>query len=615
MTDRARLFAFCSAVASTIAVALAVALIVAPSGRVGVVSAALCLAVASGAVVSVADAILLLGSRARPAGREEPSGSTSCERSPVTFVMSLGEERPDIARTSIVLAAQAGPVHVVATRHHDLIDDLADTDVTEHVAATIQEAILDAAAAVTTDAVLLLSASAFPVAEQSERGAAKLVEGVGWVTGTAPTFNQDRYAPKERELLGSRVRSAARQLGLHTWEPDATIVRTSLLREHPLDPTRPYGRWLRARAAEGWEGRAYPAPVAVQAAPADAPVFWPARTSRQRGVVADLADAAATGRLRQRALAAALLVRELLAVPMLCWLLAIVLIGRSGNFPLRVAPPAFFAIVALLSGGRWVSSRMAYGIGLHPVDEARAAAYDLPGSLLAIPSAVTRRVRRARLTLPDQPLLWAAILLTLLTTAPLVDRRAPTNSAIGVSVGLALGALGASWVFAMRAFGARGWDRASYRLALDLPATVDGEPARTLDASPSGLALTGVDERLARGQRISLTIAFDDGVVMPLRGVVTDRRASAGQASVGVALDLEDEERSSWIRHLFDAAGVTGGEPVVHHEAGSHGSSRPRWSRRSRCSSAARSCSRSSATGPWSSVPARWCRGCASATS
>ena len=153
---------------------------------------------------------------------------------------------------------------------------------------------------------------------------------------------------------------------------------------------------------------------------------------------------------------------------------------------------------------------MAYGIGVHPVEEARAAAYDLPGSLLALPSALTRKVRRARLTLPDQPLLWAALGLTLLTTAPLVDRRAETNSAIGVSVGLALAALATSWVFAMRAFGARGWDRASYRLPLDRPATVDGHPARTVDASPSGLALTGVPATLAPGDPVEVSIEFDD---------------------------------------------------------------------------------------------------------
>ena len=44
----------------------------------------------------------------------------------VTYVVRVGEERRDIARTSILLAAQAGPVHVVATSHHDVLDELGD---------------------------------------------------------------------------------------------------------------------------------------------------------------------------------------------------------------------------------------------------------------------------------------------------------------------------------------------------------------------------------------------------------------------------------------------------------------------------------------------------------
>ena len=302
-------------------------------------------------------------------------------------------------------------------------------------------------------------------------------------------------------------------------------------------------------------------PVAVQAAPSDAPVFWPTRTSRQRGVVADLADAMTTGSVRSRALAGAVLLRELFAVPMLVWLAAVVLIGRSGDFPLRVAPVAFFAIQGAVSGARWAASRIAYGIGVHPIEEARAAAYDLPGSLLAVPSAVTRKVGRARWTLPDQPLLWAALGLTLLTTAPLVDRQTETNSTIGVSVGLALAALAASWVFAMRAFGARGWDRASYRLPLDRPATIDGQTARTVDASPSGLALTGVPATLGPGDPVDVSIEFDDESVR-LHGKVTDRRTLGPQTSVGVALDLSTEERAQWVYRLFSAAGITGRVPT-----------------------------------------------------
>ena len=340
-------------------------------------------------------------------------------------------------------------------------------------------------------------------------------------------------------------------------------MRTALLRQHPLDPSRPYGRWLRSRAAEGYRGLAQEEPIAVQAAPVDAPVFWPLRARRQRGVVADLADATTVGPVRSRAIAVAALMRELVAYPLLLWLAALVLIGRSGEFPLRLSPLVFFAMQATLSLARWATSRTAYGIGLHPVEEGRATAYDLPGSLLALPSAVTRRVRRGRLMLPDQPLLWAAVALTLVATAPLVDRRAETNGAIGVAVALTLAALVTSWVFAMRTFGARGWDRASYRIPLDRPATVDGHPARTVDASPSGLALSGVPATLGPGDRISVTIALDDATVVPLRGIVTDRRGSGARTSVGIALDLDADERVTWVRQLFSEAGLLRAAPKL----------------------------------------------------
>src|SRR4029079_16828153 len=126
---------------------------------------------------------------------------------------------------------------------------------------TIAEAVRDAAHGVTTDAVLMLSASAFPLRDACEIAAARITGDVGWATGTAPAFNTDRYAPGERELLAARTRVAARDVGLVTWAPDATIVRTSLLREHPFESGRPYGSWLRARSAHGYRGVTIPEPL------------------------------------------------------------------------------------------------------------------------------------------------------------------------------------------------------------------------------------------------------------------------------------------------------------------------------------------------------------------
>jgi signal peptidase len=536
---------------TAVASALAVVATAYWSQRWNFVTIMVLVAVTWSALLAAADAVAVIRKRAD----DMPAVTLTV---PVTYVMRLGEERLDIARTSLLLASRAGPVVIVATRHHEFLDELAGFDIPEYIAPTIAEALRDAADAITTDAALIISASAFPLGDACAHAAARLTDGVGWVTARAPAFNNDRYAPGERELIGARTREAARSGGLETWEPDATIVRSSLLREHPLDPGRPDGAWLRDRAADGWRGVIDPVSVAVRAAPADAPVFWPTQTKRRRGAVADLADALTRGAPRSRFLATGGLLRELYAYPMVVWLLAVVAIGRSGALPLAISASTFFALQAALGVARWVSSRLAYGVGLHPIDEARAAAYDVPGSLLALPSAVTRRVRPVRFDIPDQPLLWMALVVTLLTTIPLLDRKAVTSNTIGVAVGLALTALAATWVFALRAFGSRGWDRASYRLAVDLPATINGDPFRTVDASPSGLGVVGEKTSLVRGAPLAVSVTFESGEVITVNGHVTDLRHADNGCEIGVALDLTAEARAAWVAGLF--AGVSSGE-------------------------------------------------------
>ena len=366
------------------------------------------------------------------------------------------------------------------------------------------------------------------------------------------------------------MRRDARDLGLITWEPDATIVRSSLLRAHPQQPGRPDGSWLRNCARGGWRGAAQSEPVAVRAAPADAPVFWPTQTKQRRGAVADLADAMTRGPVTARCAATGMLLRELYAYPIVLWLLAIVAIGRSSAFSLSVGATAFFAVQAGLAGTRWVASRLAYGVGLHPVDEARELAYDAPSSLLALPSALHRRVRAVGFTIPDQPLLWLALVVTLLTTLPLLDRRPTADDTVGVAVGLALAALAATWMFALRAFGARGWNRASYRLALDVPATLDGAAVRTVDASPSGIAVAGPSLSPTRGAAVVLSVEFSPAQVVTVRGHVTGVRDGANEREAGIALDLTGEERIAWVRALFGTAAPTDGTAPVTAPASAH---------------------------------------------
>ena len=308
-----------------------------------------------------------------------------------------------------------------------------------------------------TDAVLLLSASAFPLIEPCERAAARLLDDVGWVTGATAVFNDDSYAPGERELMS--VRPYARPPGTSGWSPGSPTRRWCAPACCASIEWSPDGR-----TEAGSEPSPWPAGAVSRSRRSSRcgrhrptlPVFWPMETQREHGAVADLADATTAGPLRARLVAAGALLRELYAYPMAMWLVVFVLIGRSGTFPLSVAPAPFFVMCGALAATRWISSRLGHGIGLHPVDEAREAAYDLPGSFLAVPSALTRRVRRIGFRLPDQPLLWVALVLTLLTTLPLLDRRSTDGSAVGIAVGLVLAALAATWVFALRAFGTRG---------------------------------------------------------------------------------------------------------------------------------------------------------------
>ena len=211
--------------------------------------------------------------------------------------------------------------------------------------------------------------------------------------------------PTHRTTIGTR-RANARLLaegvrdpmpaaaGATLWEPDATLVRTDLLAAYPIEPGRPVGALAaRARATAATAGietrrrrsRSAPRPPTRRSsgrrrscAPARPRPTWPARP--------------VPGRCAARLLAGRRSLRELYAWPLALWALVPLLIGWSGTFPALVRTvdvrrrPS-----ASPRSARWSASRLVHGVGLHPVHEVRAAAYDAPGSLLALPSAITRR--------------------------------------------------------------------------------------------------------------------------------------------------------------------------------------------------------------------------------
>lgn len=547
MTRPARGFERAVAAASIVALLLTVVWWRPGEGGAGIV---VVLAVAWGTAPVVID--VACGIRRRADGNA-PGTAT------VTTVVRLGNEPRGVASASIVLAAQAGPTAVIATAPEPLLDEVAALGVAVHVAPTFEAALSDAARSIATDAILIVSASAFPLPGAAPAAAARLGPGVGWVVGAAPSFNDDRFAPTGRELLGRRMRASARAAGVDIWEADATIVRTELVREVAFEPGRPWGTWLRTLAGRGLRGAEHPDAVALRAAPSDASRFWPSEATRQRAAAADLADATTSGPWPARLLAAGALLRALYAYPMVLWMLAPLLIGWSGAFPFRCHPLLFFALHALVAATRWAGSRMAYGVPLRPFDDIVRATYDAPGSLFALPSAVTRRIRPLRQPFPVQPLLWASVLLTVVTTISLVDRSATSDGRIDAVVGVGVIDLVALWVVAIRAVGTRAWDRTSYRMPVDLPATIDGHPGVTVDASPVGLAVAGHFEHLDAGATVTVSVTFESGTTLDVPALVTDRRRGAGVDVVGLALRAEGNVRARWIRELFRAAGVMGG--------------------------------------------------------
>jgi signal peptidase I len=476
--------------------------------------------------------------------------------SSVTTILCVGAEPLPVVRASIILARQVGPTSVATATRPQLADELRSVEVPVFVAETLDDALRDAVGSVQTEAVLLTSGSAFPTTAVS--AVAGLLEGaVGWVVGRVEPFAPDPFDPGAHDDHEARMRSAARAGGLILWEPDATIVRTELIRQLDLEPRRPRGTWLRSLHERGFEGVEQQTVLARRTAPTDGPLFWTSEVMRRRGVTADLAEATRIGPLRTRLLALARLLRELSAYQLVLWLSVPVLITRSDAFPFDVAAWSFVVMHGSLAMARWVAVRQRVGTELHPIREILSTVYDAPASLAAV-SALGGRIRPTRIRFPDQPLLLAAIALTLVVSAPLLDRPATADRGIDATAGFAVVALGLLWACAIHAVGPRAWGRSSYRLAIDAAAEVDGEPGRLKDASPSGAAVVGEFGPMSVGTEVSVSVSFPHTSRVVVPATVVDRRSAGPQATVlGLALQLDSERRIDWIEAMSDAAQLT----------------------------------------------------------
>jgi signal peptidase I len=379
-------------------------------------------------------------------------------------------------------------------------------------------------------------------------------DGAGWVVGYSRPFNYDGYAVEAREDLGRQQRSSARARGLDMWERDATVVKTQLLRDVPLVPGRPWGAWLRDLRTTGHVGLEQRLAVAVSAYPVNARRHWIEAIAERRRQVADLADAVRTGRGAPRWVALGLLLRDLHAYPLTIWLLAPLLIAQTGVFPFRFSPIVLALALGATAAFRWFVDRRVHGIRLRPLEDALGAAYDAPCSILALPSALTRRAAPSRYGVIVRPLVWTALALTAITAVPLL---APGRSERDFVVLIALVELVLLWLFAMRAFLQRNWSRTIYRIPIALPATLDGHTATTMAVSPIGMAVMGSFDGVVRGADVVVEVALDDGAAVRLPAVVMDRRVSGGADVLGLSLEVAGDDRARWTAQIARAARAT----------------------------------------------------------
>ena len=494
------------------------------------------------------DALFRQGTKHKPASDVEPGT--------VSAIILIDDEPPEIVRASVRAAASSVPTVVVAAAESTQTSALDVLAVPVFVDASVEQAISRAAATLTTDAVVILSASAFLDVEACQQSAGLIRQGAGWVTGHSEGFNRDGFAPMVREQLGSCLRTSARNAGLELWEPNATIVSTRLLRSGTLEPHRAWGTWLRSWADAGERGAEQQSTVSGTAEEVDARSFWPASVLRRRRAAADLADAVHTSRGRLRWLATGLLLRELNGFPMAFCLLLPWLVTRHDNFAFSCSPWLIVAVVVVPVLFQWFVQRARHGVRAHPLDDLLASAFDAPGSVLALPSAITGRVHPTRIRIRGQPLAVAALVFAAITVAPLFDSG--TTASRTTAVGLAFTELSLLWLLAMRTIFQRNWSRTTYRIRTRLGVVLDGQPATTVDISPTGLGVEGDLHDIAAGSHIELEISLDDGRKVVAHATVADRETRGNVDVAHLALHLQPSETGVWVRQLSRSAAEAG---------------------------------------------------------
>ncbi|HTO00128.1 MAG TPA: signal peptidase I [Microthrixaceae bacterium] len=477
-------------------------------------------------------------------------------------LMYLGRVPDQVARMTSAIATTSGPVCLVVPSGRAapvgldpavIVVESDWPDVDEALSAFYERC----------DAVLVVSARAFPTSGCVE-AARLLALGASWVQGRSEPLNRDRFGPMGRESLDADLRARATAAGLWCWQPDATILSTSLLRAHPLEPGRPLGTWLRERAYEGASGVSIDAALTRRATPVAADGYWPDTTARQCAGAADLSTAAGSGlcSARARAVAAGLLVRALSGWSVLWWLAVLVLLADGS--PVRCGGRVLAGLVLGAVVLRWLAPRLATNDRPSPVSDMVAGLYALPGSLAATVSTVTRRVRPPRRAVPTRPLVWLA-LVALAAAASVVLTAELGDSAAHVAAGVAAALLVITWVFTVRSLVERSWRRVGFRIPMDLPANVlsERDPSASpewsvVDGGSGGFAFVGPATGHALGDEVAVQIYDPDGQILTLHGTVAGIRSDFhGGELVGVELRAVEPGSAAWAQVLIEAAAVT----------------------------------------------------------
>lgn len=550
MTERTKGLAVAGeALAASAAICVAAVALVAGWGE----RTALGIVAAVALVWSAVPSLLPLLSRRRVSAavggdEEAPEGAVA---DPVTVVIRLGDEPIEVAAAAIRAAASWAPT-VVLTTGRVVPLDLLRGGVSVHRGASMERALEVALPRIETPAVLLTSSRAVALEEGCRRAAALLGSEMGWVTGESVAVNDDSYAPMSRWERSRALRQEARAAGADLWEPDATLVRTDLLRGTTIESARPWGSWLRRWRTEGRRGVHTGEVISLRAVPVGASGFWPEASGRQRALVADLSGAVRSGAMRSRFAALALLAWELHGVRLLLWLPAFQAVAAQGGFSRRIGAITAVAVPAALATLRWWCERRRSGARPRPMDDLLSSIYHAPASVGSVASLVSGRLRRSKPVVATRPLVWVALLLTVATGVGLLDR--PAGPILASTAVLTLGMLGALWMLALRALLQRDWERVAFRVPLEGTVVVDGTEARLWDASPDGIGIEGdLPERLREpGSEVEVRIAPEDGEAVCGRAtVVASRRSPRGGRVVGLELDLDDRENARWLSDLF----------------------------------------------------------------